>query len=108
MFRLESRLSRYLCHVTDQNGNKLTDESVTSYIEQSLGDAQFVRSKGFDGLTLLELTGTDMVGLTMAELHHSFIFLKGITLFNHTIIVQGSYNSEGDGEAPPPLGFILC
>ncbi|CAM8879935.1 hypothetical protein QQ045_020203 [Rhodiola kirilowii] len=50
-------------HVTDQNGNKLTDESVISYIEQSLGDAQFVRSKGFDGLTSLELTGTDRVGL---------------------------------------------
>ncbi|CAM8895675.1 unnamed protein product [Rhodiola kirilowii] len=29
-----------------------------------------------------------------------------INPFNHTIIVQGSYNSEGDGEAPPPLGSI--
>ncbi|KAL9676290.1 hypothetical protein QQ045_004503 [Rhodiola kirilowii] len=65
-----SKLSK-LFHVTDQNGNNLTDESVISYIEQSLRDAQFVRSKGFDGLTLLELTGTDKVRLTMAELHHS-------------------------------------
>ncbi|CAM8959044.1 unnamed protein product [Rhodiola kirilowii] len=53
-----SKLAK-LFHVTDQNGNNLTDESVISYIEQSLRDAQFVRSKGFDGLTLLELTGTD-------------------------------------------------
>uniref|UniRef100_A0A7N0V828 ACT domain-containing protein ACR n=1 Tax=Kalanchoe fedtschenkoi TaxID=63787 RepID=A0A7N0V828_KALFE len=50
-------------HVTDQNGNKLTDESVINYIEQSLGTVQFVRSKDFDGLTALELTGTDRVGL---------------------------------------------
>ncbi|KAL9690948.1 hypothetical protein QQ045_011365 [Rhodiola kirilowii] len=39
-------------------------------------------------------------------LFYIFSFLKAITLFNHTIIIQGSYNSEGDGEAPPPLGSI--
>ncbi|KAJ4951284.1 hypothetical protein NE237_028116 [Protea cynaroides] len=51
-------------HVTDLNGNKLTDESVISYIEQSLGTCTYsVRSNGFDGLTALELTGTDRPGL---------------------------------------------
>ncbi|CAM8944093.1 unnamed protein product [Rhodiola kirilowii] len=34
-----SKLAK-LFHVTDQNGNKLTDESVISYIEQSLGNAK--------------------------------------------------------------------
>ncbi|XP_042509853.1 ACT domain-containing protein ACR8-like [Macadamia integrifolia] len=50
-------------HVTDQNGNKLTDESVLSYIEQSLGTCNSVRSNDFKGLTALELTGTDRPGL---------------------------------------------
>ncbi|MBA0558790.1 hypothetical protein Golob_015792 [Gossypium lobatum] len=50
-------------HVTDLNGNKLTDESVISYIEQSLETSFPDRSHGFDGSTALELTGTDRVGL---------------------------------------------
>lgn len=50
-------------HVTDLDGNKLTDQSVLSYIEQSLGSIHFVRSKDSNGLTALELTGTDRVGL---------------------------------------------
>ncbi|XP_043717397.1 ACT domain-containing protein ACR8-like isoform X2 [Telopea speciosissima] len=50
-------------HVTDQNGNKLTDESVISYIEQSLCTCNSVRSNGFEDLTALELTGTDRPGL---------------------------------------------
>ncbi|KAM7494144.1 hypothetical protein LguiB_028753 [Lonicera macranthoides] len=50
-------------HVTDLEGNKLTDESVINYIEQSLGTIQFTRLKCFDGLTALELTGTDRLGL---------------------------------------------
>ncbi|XAR70397.1 [Protein-PII] uridylyltransferase [Bertholletia excelsa] len=50
-------------HVTDLNGNKLTDESVIHYIEQSLGTIHYGRSNSFDGLTALELTGTDRVGL---------------------------------------------
>ncbi|GFZ06948.1 ACT domain repeat 8 [Actinidia rufa] len=50
-------------HVTDLNGNKLTDESVINYIEQSLGTFHFESSKCFDGLTALELTGTDRPGL---------------------------------------------
>ncbi|XP_058104673.1 ACT domain-containing protein ACR8 [Magnolia sinica] len=50
-------------HVTDQNGNKLTDESVISYIEQSLATGNTLRCNDFKGLTALELTGTDRQGL---------------------------------------------
>ncbi|KDP25581.1 hypothetical protein JCGZ_20737 [Jatropha curcas] len=50
-------------HVTDLNGNKLTDESVINYIEQSLGTIHYGRTHDFNGLTALELTGTDRVGL---------------------------------------------
>ncbi|PIA49946.1 hypothetical protein AQUCO_01300584v1 [Aquilegia coerulea] len=50
-------------HVTDENGNKLTDESVLRYIEQSLGTYNSVRTDRFTGLTALELTGTDRPGL---------------------------------------------
>ncbi|KAG6416290.1 hypothetical protein SASPL_123717 [Salvia splendens] len=50
-------------HVTDLNGNKLTDESVLGCIEESLETVHYGRSKSIDGLTALELTGTDRVGL---------------------------------------------
>ncbi|KAJ4849298.1 ACT domain-containing protein acr8 [Turnera subulata] len=51
-------------HVTDLNGNKLTDESVINYIEQSLGAIHYnTTSSCVTGLTALELTGTDRVGL---------------------------------------------
>ncbi|XP_016202028.1 ACT domain-containing protein ACR8 [Arachis ipaensis] len=50
-------------HVTDQQGNKLTDESVIKYIEQSLGSIHNERTNHSNGLTALELTGTDRVGL---------------------------------------------
>lgn len=50
-------------HVTDLEGKKLTDNSVINYMEQSLGTINDVRSKCLDGLTSLELTGTDRPGL---------------------------------------------
>ncbi|RWR87551.1 ACT domain-containing protein [Cinnamomum micranthum f. kanehirae] len=50
-------------HVTDQDGNKLKDESVISYIEQSLETSNAPRSEEVKGLTALELTGTDRQGL---------------------------------------------
>ncbi|XXG75984.1 hypothetical protein AAC387_Pa08g0436 [Persea americana] len=50
-------------HVTDQNGNKLKDKSVISYIEQSLETSNAPRSEEVNGLTALELTGTDRQGL---------------------------------------------
>ncbi|GFP81829.1 act domain-containing protein acr8 [Phtheirospermum japonicum] len=49
-------------HVTDLNGNKLTD-SILGCIEQSLETVHYGRSKSTRGLTALELTGTDRVGL---------------------------------------------
>ncbi|KAI4327057.1 hypothetical protein L6164_019560 [Bauhinia variegata] len=50
-------------HVTDPKGNKLTDESVIRYLEQSLGRIHFGGTNCSNGLTALELTGTDRVGL---------------------------------------------
>lgn len=50
-------------HVTDLNGNKLTDESVINFLEQSLESIHDSNPKNFQGLTALELTGTDRVGL---------------------------------------------
>lgn len=50
-------------HVTDEFGNKLTDENVIRYIEQSLGTYNSVTTNVFTGLTALELTGTDRPGL---------------------------------------------
>ncbi|KAJ8553097.1 hypothetical protein K7X08_020490 [Anisodus acutangulus] len=50
-------------HVTDLDGNKLTDKRVISYIEKSLGTIHYASSKSYNGLTALELTGTDRIGL---------------------------------------------
>ncbi|XP_059308175.1 ACT domain-containing protein ACR8-like [Lycium ferocissimum] len=50
-------------HVTDLDGNKLTDKKVISYIEQSLETIHCASSKSYNGLTALELTGTDRIGL---------------------------------------------
>ncbi|KAK4802917.1 hypothetical protein SAY86_001120 [Trapa natans] len=51
-------------HVTDHLGNNLADEKVIGYIEQSLGAAlHYGRTYFSNGLTALELTGTDRVGL---------------------------------------------
>lgn len=50
-------------HVTDLKGHKLADESVINYIEKSLGTIHYGTSKCIDGLTALELTGTDRLGL---------------------------------------------
>ncbi|CAN4077218.1 unnamed protein product [Withania somnifera] len=50
-------------HVTDLDGNKLTDKSVISYIEESLETIHYASSKSYNGLTALELTGTDRIGL---------------------------------------------
>ncbi|CAL9087779.1 unnamed protein product [Musa textilis] len=52
-------------HVTDQFGHKLTDDSVISYLEQSLatGNPEIGRSHVREGLTAMELMGTDRPGL---------------------------------------------
>ncbi|CAD5192979.1 ACT domain-containing protein ACR8-like [Musa acuminata AAA Group] len=52
-------------HVTDQFGRKLADDSVISYLEQSLDmkEHDFHRPDSAEGLTVLELTGADRPGL---------------------------------------------
>ncbi|KAG9140205.1 hypothetical protein Leryth_025877 [Lithospermum erythrorhizon] len=59
----DGRWSMDVFHVTDLDGNKLTDESVIHYMEQSLGTIQFTKSERVEGLTALELTGSDRIGL---------------------------------------------
>ncbi|KAH9619425.1 hypothetical protein KSS87_014331 [Heliosperma pusillum] len=69
-------------HVTDTNGNKLKDESLISYMEQSLSSIHFMRSCSYEGVTALELTGTDRVGLlsevfaVLADLNCSVVDAK--------------------------------
>lgn len=69
-------------HLTDLDGNKLKDESVISYMEQSLGSIHFTKSCEYKGLTALELTGTDRVGLlsevfaVLADLHCDVVDAK--------------------------------
>ncbi|KAK9048326.1 hypothetical protein SSX86_031527 [Deinandra increscens subsp. villosa] len=50
-------------HVTNLDGSKLTDDSIISCIQHSLGTIHHKRSKSIDGMTAIELTGTDRVGL---------------------------------------------
>ncbi|KAG8046365.1 hypothetical protein GUJ93_ZPchr0008g11917 [Zizania palustris] len=51
-------------HVTDRLGRKLADDSVITYIEQSLGTwNEPARPAALEGLTALELTGADRTGL---------------------------------------------
>ncbi|KAG7646057.1 ACT domain [Arabidopsis thaliana x Arabidopsis arenosa] len=50
-------------HVTDLNGNKLNDQSVLRYIEQSIETVYYGENIEVNGLTALELTGTDRIGL---------------------------------------------
>ncbi|KAD5316770.1 hypothetical protein R6Q59_031933 [Mikania micrantha] len=59
----DGRWNMDVFHVTDLNGNKLADESIISYIQHSLGTIHHTRSKSIDGVTAVELTGTDRVGL---------------------------------------------
>lgn len=51
-------------HVTDRLGRKLTDDSVITYIQQSLGTWNGPsKPAALEGLTVLELTGADRTGL---------------------------------------------
>ncbi|KAM0046043.1 putative [Protein-PII] uridylyltransferase [Helianthus debilis subsp. tardiflorus] len=59
----DGRWNMDVFHVTNLDGNKLTDGSIINCIEQSLGTIHSTRSKSIDGITTLELTGTDRVGL---------------------------------------------
>ncbi|XP_071707584.1 ACT domain-containing protein ACR8-like [Rutidosis leptorrhynchoides] len=59
----DGRWNMDVFHVTNLDGNKLTDDNIINCIEQSLGAIHNRRSKSIDGMTVLELTGTDRVGL---------------------------------------------
>ncbi|KAI3687477.1 hypothetical protein L1987_81174 [Smallanthus sonchifolius] len=59
----DGRWNMDVFHVTNLDGNKLTDGSIINCIEQSLGTIHRTRSKSIDGMTTFELTGTDRVGL---------------------------------------------
>ncbi|CAH1451499.1 unnamed protein product [Lactuca virosa] len=59
----DGRWNMDVFHVTNLDGNKLTDESIINCIQQSLGTVNRTKSKSIDGMTALELTGTDRVGL---------------------------------------------
>ncbi|KAI3707071.1 hypothetical protein L6452_25274 [Arctium lappa] len=59
----DGRWNMDVFHVTNLDGSKLTDDSIINCIEQSLGTIHRTRSKSIDGMTALELTGTDRVGL---------------------------------------------
>nr|XP_043609539.1 ACT domain-containing protein ACR8-like [Erigeron canadensis] len=59
----DGRWNMDVFHVTNLDGSKLTDDSIINCIQQSLGTIHSRRSKSIDGMTALELTGTDRVGL---------------------------------------------
>ncbi|XP_071698482.1 ACT domain-containing protein ACR8-like [Rutidosis leptorrhynchoides] len=59
----DGRWNMDVFHVTNLDGKKLTDHSIINCIEQSLGAIHSTRSKSINGMTALELTGTDRVGL---------------------------------------------
>ncbi|CAN8305454.1 unnamed protein product [Cochlearia groenlandica] len=59
----DGRWNMDVFHVTDLNGNKLNDQSVLSYIEQSIEKVYYGENIEVNGLTALELTGTDRIGL---------------------------------------------
>ncbi|KAL8150475.1 hypothetical protein V2J09_020283 [Rumex salicifolius] len=69
-------------HVTDVNGNRLVDKSVISYMEESLATIHNTKTVGLEGLTALELTGTDRIGLlsevfaVLSDLHCNVVDSK--------------------------------
>eukprot|EP01018_Ginkgo_biloba_P011852 Gb_38847 [translate_table: standard] len=85
-------------YVTDQNGNKLTDEGVIGYIEQNLGTNACIlpslrRSVGVEAAaehTAIELTGTDRPGL-LSEIFAVLASLKcnvvGAEVWTHNMRV---------------------
>ncbi|KAI3787622.1 hypothetical protein L1987_42223 [Smallanthus sonchifolius] len=59
----DGRWNMDVFHVTNLDGNKLTDDSIINCIQHSLGSIHHTRSKSIDGMTAIELTGTDRIGL---------------------------------------------
>ncbi|XP_010546201.1 PREDICTED: ACT domain-containing protein ACR8-like [Tarenaya hassleriana] len=59
----DGRWNMDVFHVTDLDGKKLNDQSVLSFIEQSIEMVYYGQNIEVNGLTVLELTGRDRVGL---------------------------------------------
>ncbi|KAJ9549844.1 hypothetical protein OSB04_022387 [Centaurea solstitialis] len=59
----DGRWNMDVFHVTNLDGNKLTDDGIINCIQHSLGTVHSTRFKSIDGMTAIELTGTDRVGL---------------------------------------------
>ncbi|KAI3727536.1 hypothetical protein L6452_16152 [Arctium lappa] len=59
----DGRWNMDVFHVTNLDGNKLTDNGIIDCIQHSLGTVHSTRFKSIDGMTAIELTGTDRVGL---------------------------------------------
>ncbi|XP_010540117.1 PREDICTED: ACT domain-containing protein ACR7 isoform X2 [Tarenaya hassleriana] len=91
-------------HVTDSKGNKLTDENLISYIEKSIESSHYARTEGYTGLTTLELTGTDRIGLlsevfaVLADLHCDVVEAKAWT--HNGRIASLIYMKDGNSGTP--------
>ncbi|CAN6914125.1 unnamed protein product [Brassica oleracea] len=91
-------------HVSDLNGNKLTDENLIRYIEKSIETSHYCKSEGYTGLTALELTGTDRVGLlsevfaVLADLHCDVVEAKAWT--HNGRIASMIYVRDGSSGTP--------
>uniref|UniRef100_A0A1D1ZI74 ACT domain-containing protein ACR n=1 Tax=Anthurium amnicola TaxID=1678845 RepID=A0A1D1ZI74_9ARAE len=91
-------------HVTDQFGEKLTDESDLSYIQQSLSAGNGARSGCFPGLTALELTGTDRPGLlseVFAVLADMQCDVADATVWTHSRRIASLIHVKGEGDGSP-------
>ncbi|XP_008791268.2 ACT domain-containing protein ACR8-like [Phoenix dactylifera] len=105
-FSSDGRWFMDVFYVTDQFGRKLTDDSVLSYIEQSLASGNTPKASGCragDGLMALELTGTDRPGLlsevfaVLAELQCGVVEAK-VWTHNGRIACLLFVRDEGSGE----------
>ncbi|KFK28853.1 hypothetical protein AALP_AA7G057000 [Arabis alpina] len=91
-------------HVSDLNGNKLTDENLIRYIEKSIETSHYCKSEGYTGLTALELTGTDRVGLlsevfaVLADLECDVVEAKAWT--HNGRIASMIYVKDGNSGTP--------
>ncbi|AQK51026.1 ACT domain-containing protein ACR8 [Zea mays] len=117
-------------HVTDRLGRKLTDDSVITYIQQSLGTwNEPARPAALEGLTALELTGPDRTGLlsevfaVLADLQCGVVdarawthrgrlacvaFLRGEGDADRVarILARLGHLVRGDGEAPGAVAAV--
>jgi UTP:GlnB (protein PII) uridylyltransferase len=90
--------------VSDLNGDKLTDENLIRYIEKSIETSHYCKTEGYTGLTALELTGTDRVGLlsevfaVLADLECDVVEAKAWT--HNGRIASMIYVKDGNSGTP--------